>query len=211
METLKDPRVDAILPNKAESDPQFAEDMWRLRHPEKDGKKLSLAEVLVELQASHGIEVSMSTLCAFYKWLSVRRDFKATNDVIRQVKAEMRADPDFTEEEVEKAGRMMFATRGMAIKDPKMFQAAIKLGHGRTALDQRNKQLKQRDKELTQREKLVEHSERKLAMLEAKAARLDALEAKAKEIHGDNTLTPEEQRQALLDKMDDFFGLKKTA
>lgn len=184
METLKDPRVDAILQNKAESDPQFAEDMWRFRHPEKDGQKLSLAEVLVELRGTHGLRVSMSTLSSFYKWLSVRRDFKASNDVIRQVKEEMRSDPDFTEEEVEKAGRLMFATRGMATKDPKMFQAAIKLGHGRKALDQRDKQLDQRDKELTQRETLVAQSERRIALLEAKAAFADEVKKAAENSTG---------------------------
>lgn len=51
--------------------------------------------------------------------------------------------------------------------------------------------------------------ERKVALLEAKAAKLDKAEAEISAIKENKTMSEEQQRVAILDKMDEFFGLKK--
>lgn len=169
MSMPKDPRADAILQNKAEADQEFADFMWRLRHPEKDGQKLTLIEVQVELQERHGIAIkSLSSLSDFYKWLSVRRDFQNSRNVVYQIKEEMRKDPSMTEEAIERAGVVMLATRGIQTKDAKLFSAMMKIGQGRKKLDQNDKRLKQTDKSL-------ENEERRVKLLEQKAAFYDAV------------------------------------
>jgi len=167
MDIPKDPRVDAILQNKAEQDAQFAEDMWRFRHPEKDGQKLSMAEVLVELQDKHALRVSLSTLSSFYKWLAVRRDFAESRNLVYQLKEEMKRDPSISLEAIEKFGVIALATGGIQKKDSKVFSAMMKIGQGRTKLEQNDKRLKQTDKSLAM-------EARRVAVLEKKAAQADA-------------------------------------
>jgi hypothetical protein len=175
MDIPKTARPDAILQNKAEADQEFADVMWRLRHPEKDGQKLKLVEVMVYLQDEHGISIKWpSTVSDFYKWLAVRRDFQNSRNVVYQIKEEMRKDASMTPEAIERAGVVMMATRGIQMKDAKLFSAMMKIGQGRTKLDQNDKRLKQTDKSL-------EHDARKIAMLEKKAAFYDAVKEKANE------------------------------
>jgi hypothetical protein len=167
MDIPRTSRPDAILQNKAEADQEFADVMWRLRHPEKDGQKLKLVEVMVWLQDEHGITIkSVSTVSDFYKWLAVRRDFQNSRNVVYQIKEEMRKDRSMTPEAIERAGVVMMATRGIQMKDAKLFSAMMKIGQGRTKLEQNDKRLKQTDKSL-------EHDARRVAMLERKAALLD--------------------------------------
>lgn len=168
MSMLKDPRADAILQNKAEADPQFAEDMWRFRHPEKDGQKLNLTDVLVELQDRHGLSVSISTLSSFYKWLALRRDFAESRNLVYQLKEEMKRDPSISLEAIEKFGVIALATGGIQKKDGKLFSAMMKIGQGRKKLEQNDKRLKQTDKSL-------ENEDRRVKLLEQKAAFYDAV------------------------------------
>jgi hypothetical protein len=175
MDIPKDARPDAILHTKAERDEDFAEEMWRLRHPEKDGQKLTLVEVMAHLQEKHCICIkSVSSVSGFYKWLAVRRDFQHSRNVVHQIKEEMRKDASMTPEAIERAGVVMLATRGIQLKDAKLFASMMKIGQGRTKLDQNDKRLKQTDKSL-------EMEARRVAMLEAKAAFYDAVKEKAKD------------------------------
>ncbi len=177
-------RPDAILQSKAEKDQDFADEMWRLRHPEKDGQKLTLVEVMVELQKKHGISIkSLSTVSSFYKWLAVRRDFQQSRNVIYQIKEQMREDPEFTEEAIERAGVVMMATRGIQTKDGKLFSAMMKIGQGRV-------KLKQNDAKLGLQKEVVELDKRKLALLETKAAFYDAVKKSAET--GEGGITAEE-------------------
>jgi hypothetical protein len=187
MDIPKDARADAVLQTKAEADPEFADMMWRLRHPEKDGKKFTLVEVMAELQERHGIPVrSLSTVSSFYKWLSVRRDFERTRDVIEQIKEQMRADPTFDLEEIERAGVVMMAARGVQTRDGKLFSAMMKIGHGRA-------KIKQMDARLGLMEEAQELDKRRVALLEAKAAKAD----EAGKVMGDGKLTEEEKAAKL--------------
>lgn len=169
-------RPDSPLQVRAEKDAQFAEDMWRFRNPEEDGKKFTLAEILVEMPLRYGIVVnSLDTLSRFYRWLKVRRDFQAKRDAIAQFKQELAKDPEVSEEQIERAGRVMFLTDSMVEKNPKVFASMVRIGADKKALDQRDRQLTQRDAELKQREKLVQQAERRVALLEKKAAFYDAV------------------------------------
>jgi hypothetical protein len=185
METPKDPRSDAALKNKADQDPQFADEMWRFRHPEKDGQKLRLIDVAAELQTRYGLSASISTLHSFYKWLGVKRDFTESRNVVHQIKEEMRRDPSITPEAIERAGVVMFATGGIQRKDSRLFTAMMKIGQGRAKLDQNEKRLDQSDAQLKM-------ESRRLALLEAKAAKAD----QAKEVLA-TKLSPEEQNRRL--------------
>ena len=161
---------------RAEQDAQFAEEMWRFRHPEEGGEKLTLEAIMAECPLRYAIPVgSLDTLSRFYRWLKLRREFQEKRDAINQIKAEMAKDPEISEEQIEKAGRVMFLTDSYVKKDAKVFGSMMKIGQNKTALNQRQTQLDQRDREIAQREKLVAQSERRLAILEKKAAFYDAV------------------------------------
>lgn len=192
---MKEPEahVNSPLQQRAEQDARFAEEMWRFRHPEEGGEKLTLEAILVEVPLRYGIVVqSLDTLSRFYRWLRLRRESQEKREAIAQIKEEMAKDPSITPDQIEKAGRVMFLTDSYVEKNAKTFASMVKIGQTDKSLAQRDKQLKQRDKELTQREKLVEQSERRVALLEEKAAeakaKLQALTATAKSQGG---LSPE--------------------
>jgi hypothetical protein len=185
-------RPDAILQSRAEKDQDFADEMWRLRHPEKDGQKLTLVEVMVELEKKHGVSIkSVSSVSTFYKWLAVRRDFQQSRNVIHQIKEQMRQDPEFTEEAIERAGVVMMATRGIQTKDGRLFSAMMKIGQGRV-------KLKQNDQKIAISKEVVEMDKRKLVILERKAAKADA----AEEVSNNGTMSAEEKQA----RMKEIFG-----
>lgn len=185
---MKEPKVsrpDAVLQTRAEQDPQFAEDMWRFRHPEKDGQKLRVVDVLAELRDHYGLPVSLSTLSGFYKWLGLRRAFAESRNLIYQLKDEMKRDPSITLEAIERFGVIALATGGIQQKDGKLFAAMMKIGQNRTKLEQN-------DQKLGLQKQVVKLDERRLAILEAKASQADA----AKEVLG-TKLSPAEQNRRL--------------
>lgn len=184
---MKEPEahVNSPLQQRAEQDARFAEEMWRFRHPEEGGEKLTLEAILVEVPLRYGITVgSLDTLSRFYRWLKVRRDFQAKRDAISQIKEEMAKDPSISAEQIERAGRVMFLTDSYVEKNAKVFASMMKIGQTDKSLAQRDKQLTQRDQELTQREKLVEQSERRIALLEKKAEFADAVKKAAENSSG---------------------------
>lgn len=172
--------VNSPLQLRAEQDATFAEEMWRFRHPEEGGEKLTLESILVEVPLRYGITVgSLDTLSRFYRWLGLRRRFQDKSNAIRQIQEEMSKDPSISEEQITKVGRRLFLTESVVDKDGKLFADMIRLGQTDTSLAQRDKQLKQRDAELRQREALVAQSERRVALLEAKAAFADEVKKAA--------------------------------
>jgi hypothetical protein len=198
---MKEPEahVNSPLQTRAEQDPVFAEEMWRFRHPEEGGEKLTLEAILVEVPLRYGITVgSLDTLSRFYRWLKLKRDFAAKRDAITQIKEEMAKDPSIAPEQIERAGRVMFLADSYVEKNAKVFASMMKIGQTDKSLDQRDKQLRQRDREISQREKLVEQAERRVRLLEAKAAKAD----EASKVMGDGSLS-EEERAA---RMKEIFG-----
>lgn len=191
--------VNSPLQLRAEKDAVFAEEMWRFRHPEEGGEKLTLEAILVECPLRYGITVgSLDTLSRFYRWLGLCRRFQAKSNAIRQIQDEMAKDPDVSEEQIKKVGRRLFLTESVVDKDGKLFVDMVKIGQVDTTIAQRDKQLRQRDKELTQREKLVAQSERRVAILEKKAAQAD----QAKDVANNGTMSAEEKQA----RMKEIFG-----
>lgn len=199
MKTPREASTLSPLQLKAESDPQFAETMWRLRYPEEGGEKHTLEQILAEDLPLLGVQCkSPDTLSRFYAWLKLGRQFQEDRDFVEQFKVELRKDGKIPEEEIERRGRILFMTRSVAKDDPKVFATMHRLGTDTKSTKQRDKQLDQRDKEITQREKLVEQSERKLRILEAKAAKAD----QAEEVATNGAMTPEEKQA----RMKEIFG-----
>jgi hypothetical protein len=199
MDPDKEPRADAKLQNLPEEE---LEVMWRFRNPEKGGKKLKMEAIAVQVPLRYGFTVSQSTLSNFYVWLKLRRRFQEKQRTIAQIKEELARDPDISEEQVEKAGRVMFMAEGILEKDAKVFGNMVKIGHGRV-------KLQQADVKLELSKEVVAMDQRKLALLERKAKALDEAAEQMRLLKAGGQLMPDQERTAILDKMDEILGLKK--
>lgn len=120
----KEVRADAKLKNLPS---EVLDELWRYRNPEEDGEKLTLEAVLVELKNQHGIEVSISTLSAFYKWLRFKRRMESGRRITDQVMEQMRRDPSMTLEQMHDAAQFVFANATLDEDDPKTYIALAKL------------------------------------------------------------------------------------
>ena len=181
----KEIRSDAKLKNLAEKDPQFAAEMWRFRHPEDDGQKLTLEAICAALPGLCGLSCSISTLSEFYAWLRVKRRLDARASLADQLKLELAKDPDLTEDQIRRAGQRLFMAEGIIEKDARVFADMVKIGQNETKLAQNEAKLKISKQALS-------HDARRLALLEAKAAKAD----QAKEVLA-TKLSPEEQNRRL--------------
>jgi hypothetical protein len=120
----KEIRADAKLKNLSED---VLDVLWRFRNPEDDGEKLTLEAVLVELKKDHGIEVSLSTLSEFYKWLRFKRRMESGRRITDQVMEQMRRDPSMTVQQMHDAAQFVFTNATMDDDDPKTYIALAKL------------------------------------------------------------------------------------
>lgn len=180
-----EPRKDA----KLKSLPKEAlEDMWRFRYPEEGGKKLTFEEILVEIPLRYGITSSLGALSEFYSWLRLKKRMESAAERAEQVRIELAKDSTITPEDLERVAQTVFTAETLEEGNVKGFVALAKL------------RLKQ---------KQVDQDERRIAMLEANEKRKADAEAAIKAIQADGSLTAEQQRAAVLTKMDEFFGLKK--
>jgi hypothetical protein len=146
-------------------------------------------DILVWLK-DHGIDSSLGALSEFYAWERTERRMEAARERASQAREELAKDPNATPEDVARVGQIVFTSEMVDAGNVRGFVALEKLRLANRVADQ---------------------DERRLAILEAKARRLEDAEAKVAAIQGDASLTPEQQRTALMDEMDRFFGLKKTA
>lgn len=181
----KEVRSDAKLKNLPQ---EMLETMWRLRNPEEDGQKLTFVEILVWLKEHAGIESSLGALSEFYSWLRLKRRIQNAAERATQVRMELAKDSSITPDDLERIAQTVFTAETIEGGDVEAF---VKLATLR--LNARR----------------VDQDERRLRMLEEKAQRLQAAEDAIHAIQSDKTLTPEAQRAAVLEKMDEFFGLKK--
>jgi len=120
----KEVRADAKLKNLPD---EVLDILWRLRNPEEDGEKLTLEAVLVELKDNHNIEVSISTLSEFYKWLRFKRRMESGRKITNQVMEQMRRDPSMTLDQMHDAAQFVFTNATMDEDDPKTYIALAKL------------------------------------------------------------------------------------
>lgn len=180
-----EPRIDAKLKNLPKD---ALEDLWRFRNPEEGGKKLSFEEILVEIPLRYGVTSSLGALSEFYAWLKLKRRMESAAERAEQVRIELAKDNTINAEDVERVAQMVFTSESLEAGNVKAFVALAKL---RIA------------------QKQVAQDERRIAMLEANEQRRVAAEEAIKAIQSDGSLTAEQQRAAVLNKFDEFFGLKK--
>jgi hypothetical protein len=181
----KEIRADAKLKNLSAD---VLDELWRLRNPEEDGEKLTLEAVLVHIKNEYGMEVSLSTISEFYKWLRFKRRMDSGKLRAEQVMEQMIKDPSMTLESIHDAAQYAFTHATLDEDDPKTYIALAKL---------RLEAAK------------VKNDERKIQLLEAKAARLDKAESDIAAIRENAGMSEEDQRKAILDKVDEIFGIKK--
>lgn len=177
-----DPRADAKLQNLPES---ALEDLWRFRHPEEGGEKLTYDAILVEIPRLHGFSVALSTLHSFYRWLELKRRMDARASAAEQLKLELARNPENSEEKIQQAGQRLFLTEGIVDQNFKQFAGAVKMSTDAA-------KLKQAEEKLKIQKQSLRLDERRVALLEQKAAQADA----AKDVLA-TSLTPEEQNRRL--------------
>lgn len=182
----EEPRVDAKLKNLSKDQ---LDEMWRFRHPEEGGKKLSFEEILVEIPRLYGKTSSMGALSEFYSWLKFKRDLDEAFERSEQAQIELvLKNPEATPEALQAVGQLVFTSRAMQTGD---IQGFVKL---MTAWERRQQRIM--DQEKWEDAKLTAQRKRETE---------DAI----RNINSDKTLTAEQQREAVLTKMDEFFGIKK--
>lgn len=179
-----DARADAKLIPMLESDPELADAMWRFRNPEKGGKKLTFAAILVWLQNEWGVSISLSTLHSSYRWLAVQRRWAAAEELAAQARAEMAKNPDLSDEDLDRFSDRVLKAEVAVKGDVKSYVSLGRLGLARKASSQRDKELDQRERTIAQREALVAQSERRVALLEAKAEFADEVKKAAQNSEG---------------------------
>lgn len=195
------PRSDSKLKNLPR---ETLDDLWDLKCPaDAEQKALGLVEICGVIRQQYKIEIGKSALSEFYQWLEVQRRMWARETLIDQVKEIIARDASLSPEQVRKAGQRLFMADGILERDVRTFATAADL----EGADYR---AAQKDREIELRRENMALLKRKVAMAEAKAKRLEDAEAKVAAIRGDKTLSAEQQRAALMEQMDKFFGLKKT-
>jgi len=178
-----DPRADAKLQNLPE---EALQDLWRFRHPEEDGEKLTLEAICAEVPRLYGFSVSISSLHSFYRWLEVKRRLDQRQDLANQLKLDLAKDPEVSEAQIRAAGQRLFMAEGILERDSKVFFDMVKIGQAET-------KLRQADTKLGIAKQAVKLDERRLALLEAKAALAD----KASAVTHDGKLTDAEKAAEL--------------
>ena len=161
----KEIRADAKLKNLPQ---EMLDVLWRYRNPEDDGEKLTLEAVLVEIKREHGIEVSLSTLSEFYKWLRFKRRIESAQQHAQQARLEMAKDPTINADDIERVAQAVFTAETMEEGNVKGFVALAKL---RIASKQ------------------LQHDERRIELLEKKAAQAD----QARGVSDNDALSAEEK------------------
>lgn len=182
----KEIRADAKLKNLSK---EIQEDLWRMRNPEEGGEKVTFEAILVWLESEHGVSSSLGALSGFFSWLRLEKRFERAGSIADQVREELAKGEEYSAEDIERVAQRIFTAEAMDGGDIQSFVALARLRLENRKLD---------------------HDARRLVMLEAKVAKQEAAEAAMKAIQSDEKLTPDQQREKLIDKMDEFFGLKKS-
>lgn len=110
----KETRADAKLQNLPDEELDF---LWRLRHPEKGGVKMTLDAIAVQVPLRYGFTVSLSSLSNFYKWLRLRQRIEAADSVANQFKEQLSKDPSITEEDIDALAAKIFKTEMLTEKN----------------------------------------------------------------------------------------------
>jgi hypothetical protein len=189
----KEIRADAKLKNLPAG---VLDELWRYRNPEDDGEKLTLEAVLVELKNNHGMEVSLSTLSEFYKWLRLKRGIQVAKDRAEQARLQLAKSGELDIEAIEQVAQGVFTAQ---MTDDGNVNAFIAL-----------RQIKLLERQVADKEKRTAIDERKIKLLEDKARAFDQAQEKIQQLRdAKGSVDETAQRNAILDKVDEIFGIKK--
>lgn len=189
----KEIRADAKLLNLSL---EMQDILWRYRNPEDDGEKLSLDAVLVVLKQEHGIEVSISTLSYFYKRLRFKRGIAAAKERAEQARLELAQSGELDIDAIEQVAQGVFTAQMTDDGNVKAFLAL--------------REIKLLERQVADKEKRTALDERKMKLLEDKARAFDQAQDKIKQLRdAKGSVDETAQRNAILDKVDEIFGIKK--
>lgn len=166
------------------------ETLWLLMHPtDKTVPPYTLEAALVHLQEEHGIECALSTLSEWRSWYALKKRMEKAAARAQQATLEFaREHPDATPDDLEKYGQMIFTAESIEKGDAKTFNAL------------------QRERS---RRMSLEIDARRIVLLEKKAKAADEAAELKRRLNEGGKLMPEQEREAILDKMDEILGLKK--
>lgn len=186
------------------------DELWRMRYPEEGGTKFAFDAILVWLQSEHGVESSMAGLSYALKRMRLERRWDGYAASAERAKA-LRAtqNPKETLADLEAFGTSVFISEAIEDEDRANFVKLRSLTQKDTELAIKQTESAQKDRLLAQKDKIIAQNERRLRILEKKAKKQADAEAALKGIQKDTKLTPEQQREAMVAKMDEFFGLTK--
>lgn len=164
--------------------------LWLMRNPMEEGDKMfTYVEILVWLASEHGVQSSPAALTPYYAWEKMNRDIENGIAAAEQAKLEFAMKyPDASAEKLREVGQLVFTTKTMQADN---LDGWVKL-----------QELWERRQERLLRKEQWD------AKKEA-AARKQAAEDEIRKVSSDKTMTAEERRAAVIDKMDEFFGLTK--
>jgi len=134
------PRADGKLTPLLESNQELADEMWRFRHPEKGGKKVTFEKILVWLRNEWDITISISGLHAAYRWLALHRRWQESEAFAQQARSELAKDPKFTDEELDR-----FAERVLKVEASSRGDVKAYVGIARLQLDRKKSQASGQD------------------------------------------------------------------
>lgn len=172
------------------------DEIWELRFPvDEEQTALTYADLLVHIKSVYGVSSSMGALHYFFTEEKQKREFEAAQDFSKNAELEMLKDPNVSPEAAAMFAQYCFTAKVAKTGDLKGFVALEQLRVAQQTLELKGRQVEQED--------------RRIKLLEKKAAQLDEAEAALRAIRGNTALSEDEQRKAVLEKMDEFFGLKK--
>lgn len=158
--------------------------------------KLSLDAVLVVLKQEHGIEVSISTLSYFYKRLRFKRGIAAAKERAEQARLELAQSGELDIDAIEQVAQGVFTAQMTDDGNVKAFLAL--------------REIKLLERQVADKEKRTALDERKMKLLEDKARAFDQAQDKIKQLRdAKGSVDETDQRNAILDKVDEIFGIKK--
>jgi len=184
-----EPRQDATLKNLPD---EAQEELWQLHKPDDpQADPMPLEEMLGEIPLRHGFTVGKTTFYDWRSWYAVRRRLRAARERARQAELAAAQDGTLDPDAIARVGQYAFTAEAVDGENVKAFVALEKL---------------------RLRQKMADLDERRLELMERKAEAFDKAERGARELReGSDTMQPDEQRAAILDRFDEALGLGKTS
>ena len=148
-------------------------------------------EILAWLKQEHGVDSSPAALSGFFPWEKLNRDIEDGMAAAEQAKLEFALKyPEASPEKLHELGQLIFTVRTMQADNLEGWCKVMDLWE-------------RKQTRLMQKEQWDAKQET--------ARRKQEAEDAIKRVQDDKTLTEEQQRTAIVDKMDEFFGLKKAS